>query len=60
MDFCVVSSQFGKKDYDDMVKVTKIGKRVNYLIEAHPMNPKDLKQQAHPLAGEIRRTGTKI
>jgi predicted nucleotidyltransferase len=60
VDFCVVSSQFGKRVYDDLVKVSKIGKRVNYLIEAHPMNPKDLKQDAHPLAGEVRRTGTKM
>lgn len=60
IDFCVVSKQFGKKIYDDMIEVSKIGKKVNYLIEAHPMNPKDLLDRAHPLADEIKRFGKKM
>lgn len=60
VDFCVVSKQFGKRNYDDMMKVTKLGKKVNYLIEAHPMNPKDLRNSANPLAEEIRRFGKKM
>ena len=60
VDFCVVSDQFGKREYDEMVKLSKIGKRVNYLIEAHPMNSNDLKQGVHPLAEEIKKTGRLI
>lgn len=60
IDFCVVSPQFGKNIYDDMVKVSKLSKRVNYLIEAHPMSSKDLKGKAHPLALEIKTTGKKM
>ncbi|OGQ48383.1 MAG: hypothetical protein A3I09_01065 [Deltaproteobacteria bacterium RIFCSPLOWO2_02_FULL_47_10] len=59
IDFCVLSKQFGKKVYDDMVKVSKLGKKVNYLIEAHPLNPNDLNKGFHPLATEIKR-GIKI
>lgn len=57
VDFCVVSNQFGKSSYDEQVRLAKIGKHVNYLIEAHPMNPKDLRGGGHPLADEIKRTG---
>lgn len=60
VDLCVVSGQFGKQYFDEMVKISKIGKRVNYLLEVHPMNPSDLKQNAHPLAEEIRKHGKKV
>ncbi len=60
IDLCVVSRQFGKNDFDDMAKLSKLGKQVSYLIESHPINPKDLKRGIHPLAEEIKRTGKKI
>lgn len=60
VDLCVVSRQFGKNDFDDMAKLSKIGKQVSYLIEPHPINPKDLKRGIHPLAEEIKRKGRKI
>lgn len=60
IDFCVVSRQFGKHDYDDMINLSKLGKKVNYLIEAHPLNPKDIKSGSHPLAEEIKKKGKKI
>lgn len=60
VDFCVVSSQFGKRIYDEMVRVTKLGKHVNYLIEAHPLHPNDLRRGIHPLADEINRTGREM
>ncbi len=60
VDLCVVSRQFGKNDFDDMAKLSKLGKQVSYLIESHPINPRDLKFGIHPLAEEIKRTGKKI
>lgn len=60
IDLCVVSSQFGRRDYDDFVKISRLAKRVNYLIEAHPMHPKALTQEDHPLAGEIKQTGKRM
>lgn len=60
VDICVVSPQFGKKSYDDMMKVSKISKQVSYLIEAHPLNPRDLENNIHPLAQEINTIGKKI
>lgn len=60
IDICVVSPQFGKRDFDDMAKLAMIGKRVNYLIESHPVNPRDLALNQHPLAEEIKKTGKQI
>lgn len=60
LDICVLSRQFGKRDFDDMAKISKLGKQVNYLIESHPLNPNDLRRGVHPLAEEIKRTGKKI
>lgn len=60
IDICVISKKFGKRDFDDMVRVSKIAKGVNYLIEIHPMNPKDLDQNKHPLSAEIKKTGKRV
>jgi len=60
IDLCVVSAQFGRKYYDEMLRVAKLGKKVNYLIEAHPMNPRDLRSGNHPMADEIKKRGRKI
>lgn len=60
IDLCIVSTQFGKRYYDEMVRVTKLGKKVSYLIEAHPMNPDDLRSGNHPLATEIKKHGRQI
>ncbi|MBI2345551.1 MAG: nucleotidyltransferase domain-containing protein [Deltaproteobacteria bacterium] len=60
IDLCVVSSQFGKDNFEDMVRISGVAKRVNYLLEVHPLHPRDLRGDGHPLAGEIRRTGRPI
>ncbi len=60
VDICVLSSQFGKKDFDDMVKISKIAKGINYLIETFPLHPRDYHLNLHPLSDEIRKTGKKI
>lgn len=60
VDICILSSKFGKRDFDDMVKVSKIAKGVNYLLELFPLNPKEYRQGMHPLADEIKKTGRKM
>lgn len=60
LDLCVVSTQFGKRYYDEMVRLAKLGKSVSYLIEAHPIHPKDLRSGAHPLAEEIKKHGKEL
>lgn len=60
VDIGVVSNKFGKKDFDDMARISKLAKQVNYLIEAHPFNPMDLKKDKHPLASEVKKTGIKM
>lgn len=60
VDICVLSSQFGKRDFDEMVKISKIAKGINYLIETFPLNSRDYRLGLHPLAEEIKKTGKKI
>lgn len=60
IDLCVVSRQFGRRDYDELIRVSRLGKQVNYLVEAHPMHPNALTSESHPLAGEINRTGKRV
>ena len=57
VDVCVLSKQFGRDDFEEMLRVSKIAKNVNYLLEAHPMHPHDFSNDLHPLAAEIRKTG---
>lgn len=60
LDVCVVSKKFGKDSFAEMVKLAKIGARIDSLIEPHPYHPEDLKDKWDPLAAEIRRFGVRI
>ncbi len=60
VDICVVSPQFGKKDFEEMVEISLLAKKICLLIEVIPMNPKDLSSNKHPLAAEINKTGKEI
>ena len=60
IDICVLSPQFGKMDFDETVRLSKIAKGINYLIEALPMNPKDFELALHPLAEEIKKVGKEM
>lgn len=57
LDLCVVSKQFGKNGYDEMVKLMQIMSRIDPMIEPHPYHPKDLLNKWDPLAYEIRKHG---
>lgn len=60
VDLCVVSSHFGRNDFDEMVHVSQLAKSVNYLVEVHTLHPTELRQGRHPLAAEIQRTGKPV
>ncbi|MBI4224334.1 MAG: nucleotidyltransferase domain-containing protein [Deltaproteobacteria bacterium] len=57
IDVCVLSGQFGKNDFDEMVRISKIAKGVNYLLETFPLNPRDYQEGLHPFSEEIRKKG---
>ena len=60
LDVCVVSDDFGKDSFDEMVMLSKISHEIEPLIEPHPYNPIDLRNRWDPLATEIRNTGKVI
>ena len=60
LDICVVSPIFGKKPFEEMMKLGRIALKVDSMIEPHPYNPKDFKNKYDPLASEIKKTGIKI
>lgn len=60
IDLCVVTKGRGRNDYDDMVRLVRIAKRTNYLLEVHPIHSHDLRAGIHPLATEIKKTGRVI
>lgn len=57
IDLCLVSEQFGKDIFREGVKVSRLARRVEPLIEPHPYHPADLKEKYDPLAAEIRKHG---
>lgn len=57
IDICVVSKEFGKNGYDEMVMLKKLTIDIDSMIEPHPYNLKDLNNPLDPLAFEIKKTG---
>lgn len=60
LDLCVVSKQFGKNGYDEMVFLNSLATDIESMIEPHPFHPKDLEDPYDPLAYEIRQTGKTV
>ena|SRR3989338_5277268 len=60
LDVCVVSKEFGKDHYDEMVLLNKLTGKVDNMIEAHPYHPDDLNDPFDPLAHEILLHGQTI
>lgn len=54
VDICVVSKQFGKDGYDEMVRLNQLTIDVDTMLEVHPYHPKDLDDPYDPLAYEIK------
>ena len=60
LDICVVSSKFGKNNYDEMVLLKQLTTQVDTMIEPHPYHPDDLNNSLDPLANEIQLTGKNV
>jgi len=60
IDVCVVSPKFGKDPLTEAMRLAKLARRVNLLIEPHPYSPKDLSEELDPLASEIRKFGLEV
>lgn len=60
VDICVISKDFGKDDYDEMVRLKILTGEVDSLLEPHPYSPTDFANPYDPLAYEIKRTGKVI
>lgn len=60
IDLCVVSSSFGKNDFQEMVKVNQIAKKIAFEIEAFPVSEKEFKAQINPFATEALKANQKL
>ncbi|MBU0693897.1 MAG: nucleotidyltransferase domain-containing protein [Candidatus Omnitrophica bacterium] len=60
IDFCVVSSIFGRDDFEEMVMINQIAKRVAPEIEAFPVSEKEMKKGDNPFIKEALKTGKRI
>ena len=57
IDICLISKQFGKDIFQEGVRISRISRKVDLLIEPHPYHPDDFKEKYDPLAAEIKRHG---
>lgn len=57
IDLCLVSEQFGKHIFEEGVKLSRLARQIEPLIEPHPYHPLDLKEKYDPVAAEIRKHG---
>ena len=60
IDLCVVSPQFGKDDFEESLRLSKMKYDIDWRIEPHPYSPEGLKEKYDPLADQIRKHGIKI
>lgn len=57
LDICVVSKQFGKDPFEELVYLKQIASSVEAMIEPHPLHPREFKDNWNLLAQEIRKYG---
>lgn len=60
VDFCVVSDVFGKDDFNEMVAINQIAKRISVQIEAFPVTKRELKEKSNPFIKEALKNGERI
>ncbi len=60
IDVCVVSPNFGKDYFDEMVYLHKLAYSVDDRIEPHPRTQEDLNDPYDIFASEIKKYGIKI
>jgi len=60
IDTCVVSPDFGKDYFEEMVNLMKLTRKTSWLIEPHPYSPEDFYDKTNDFANEIRRMGIRV
>lgn len=60
IDVCVVSPSLGRDTVGEMVKLSRIARGVDLLIEPYPMSPKDFAEKYNQLAYEVKTHGILI
>ncbi len=60
VDLGVVSPDFGKNYFDELVKLQQLRSDKTLLIDPHPFNPSDLTDRWNPLVCEVIATGVKL
>ncbi|GAB4219890.1 MAG: hypothetical protein Fur009_8050 [Candidatus Microgenomates bacterium] len=60
IDICIISPIFGKDRQKERLKLMKIQDKINYMIEPHPLSPKDFNNPYNSLSYQIKKTGIKI
>ncbi len=57
IDLAIVSSQFGKNAWKEMILLRKLALKIDSHIEPLPLAPQDVDDQYSSLSQEIKRTG---
>lgn len=60
IDLAVVSDNFGNDYTKESVLLNRIADKINFLIQAHPFNSKQLRDPYSTVASEIRKYGKKF
>ena len=60
IDLAIISPDFGKDYFDEMVMLARLRDDSMLDIEPHPLHPNDLKEKWSTLAAEIRTHGIPI
>jgi predicted nucleotidyltransferase len=60
IDICIVSPLFGKNKHAEMMKLTKLRRGINVLIEPHPLSPQDIVLTNSTLSHAIHEHGIQI
>jgi len=60
IDLAVVSQDFGHDYIEESVLLNRLADKTNILIEAHPLNPNQLKDPYSTFSEEIKKYGVKI
>lgn len=57
IDLAIVSSQFGKDNWKEMVLLRKLAMKIDSHIEPLPFAPQDMEDRYSTLSQEIKKTG---
>lgn len=60
IDLAIVSSQFGKDNWKEMIFLRKLALEIDSHIEPIPFSPKDIEDRYSTLSEEIRKYGVSL